>query len=458
MNFQSFVDAVAMPCCVIAVQCRSDYTCGDIRIACSNQLYKDIMGPACKDGMLYYNLVPQDNKFENFCFRSAIFGERMHAYVETRALSTWTDQTLIPLCGTDPEPDGSFIGYCQFIFEFTETAEADRMASVSVTTAETVIQATIELMGGVNFLEGLGKSLDAILQFSDAKACRIMLIDHEKQKAITLCERAAEDSHPKVPVGGNYISYELMNTWEKIIGDSNCLIVQNETDMKRIEEANPEWAASMRNAGVHNMVLIPLRRGRQVIGYLYAVNFDEEKVVEIKELIELMSFYLGSEIYNYVLMDRLDEISRVDALTGLGNRRAMVEKMKMMREGTPFGVINFDLNGLKVVNDTYGHEAGDALLIKATEALHKMFYEEDIFRTGGDEFIVLSDGITEESFNRKLTRLRLSMEKNDDVSFSMGGFWSDGSVDLNQAFRKADEAMYADKQAFYEKHPERRKR
>ena len=150
-------------------------------------------------------------------------------------------------------------------------------------------------------------------------------------------------------------------------------------------------------------------------------------------------------------------MSTTDPLTGLKNRTAMLRKMDALGD-VCFGVINLDLNGLKNVNDTQGHEAGDRLLIQAAEALQKVYYYDDIHRTGGDEFIVVMPGIARETFDRKLKRFLETMEKNDEVSFAVGSYWSDGSVDLNTAFRLADDAMYADKKAFYRKNPQKRQR
>lgn len=211
---------------------------------------------------------------------------------------------------------------------------------------------------------------------------------------------------------------------------------------------------------VESLVLIPLRRGKDVIGYLYTLNFDTAKVVEVKELMELMSLVLGAEIYNHLLLQKLETLSQVDTLTGLGNRRAMKKRMELVsrRENTPFGIVNIDLNGLKTVNDRDGHEAGDRLLIQAGEILRKVFYQEDLFRTGGDEFIVITDSISLDTFYKKLDRLRGDVMKNTDVSFAIGEYWSDGTTDIKTAFRIADERMYADKQAFYERNPALRRK
>ena len=175
---------------------------------------------------------------------------------------------------------------------------------------------------------------------------------------------------------------------------------------------------------------------------------------------ELMSFVLGSEIYTHILLHRLEELSMVDALTGLRNRRAMVDCMDQISSGKPesFGVINIDLNGLKTINDTGGHEAGDRILIQAGEILGKVFYQDDLFRTGGDEFVIIMRGIRKDVFDRKLERLHNDMEKNGDVSFAIGAFWSNGSVDIRTACRLADDRMYEDKKTFYEKNMHLRRR
>lgn len=455
MDFQPFVDSVAMPCCVLSVEKTREGTCGEIRIIAANQPYRDTMGPAYYDGMVYSELVPQDNKFEDYCFRSAILKQRMHAYVETKALHCWTDQTLIPLAS-----DREDMGYCQFIFEYTRQAEADRMSSVSINTAGTVISACIKLISAEDFSTSVGDTLDVILEKTGAKAARIMLMDHRSETAVVYCERMTDQIWSTQREQDEVITYDLIQTWEAMIGVSNGVIVKDEQDMKALEEKNPAWAKSMREHSVTSLALVPLRRGKDVVGYLYVVNFDVSKVVEVKELIELMSFFLGSEIYNHRLLEELEQLSQIDALTGLNNRRAMIQRMKTISESkccAPYGVINIDLNGLKEVNDKKGHDEGDRLLAQAGEVLKKIFHQEDLFRTGGDEFVIITTDIDRETFEKKILRLRRDAEKNG-ISLAVGGYWSDGTVELTPAMRYADENMYTDKQAFYRTHPHYRKR
>lgn len=455
MNYQDFVNTVSMPCCVLSVEQTTAGVCGEIRIIAANKAYKNTMGPGYYDGMLYYELVPQDNKFEDYCFRAAILKQRMHAYVETKALGFWTDQTLIPL-----ESDREDLGFCQFIFEFTQQAEADRMAAVSVTTAEAVIKASLTLLRAEDFQSSVRDVLRVIMEEADAMVGQIILIDHEHKQSIDFCRVISEDVKLLYDAGAESISYELLNSWEKMIGVSNAVIIQNEQDMEQIAAVNPAWAESMCVNHVKTLVLVPLYRAKDVIGYLYVLNFDTHKVVKVKELVELMSFVLGSEIYTHMLLRKLEELSQIDTLTGIQNRRAMQNRMRNLEKhkNTPFGVVNIDLNGLKDVNDREGHEVGDKLLIQAGELLREVFCQEDLFRTGGDEFLIITSGMDEETFLKKVKRLHEDAEMNAKVSFASGEYWSEGEKDIKDVFRCADERMYADKQDFYEKNPELRRK
>lgn len=450
MDFQQFADSVGMPCCVLSVEQTSEGGCGQIRIVCANAAYKEMMGPKFYDDMPYDELVPQDNKFEDFCYRAAIMGQRMHAYVETKALGTWTDQTLIPL--RSPRQG---IGYCQFIFEFTQTAEPERMASVSAGTSALVIKACLELMSANDFQDSVGAVLGDVLNASRAQACRIMLVDHNRREAINFCERTVPGVWTE-RTETDVISYELVQSWERMIGVSNALIVKDEHDFAQLEQENPCWAASMREIGVTSLVLIPLRRSAAVVGYLYVVNFDVSRVVEIKELLELLSYFLASEIANHLLLRRLDEMSHIDALTGLNNRNAMIRRVRELKDtpDAPVGIVNLDLNGLKTVNDKQGHDAGDRLLARAGELLCEVFDREDMFRTGGDEFIVIISGIGKKNFEDKVERLRTAAAEHGGVSFAAGACWTERADDLQNAFYTADERMYEDKTNYYKEHPE----
>ena len=252
-----------------------------------------------------------------------------------------------------------------------------------------------------------------------------------------------EETHP----------YEIAKTWAPLVENSNVLIVKNKHDMDQLREIDPLWVDDLEQYGIESIILVPLYQNKVAYGYLYIANYSTDKTIEVKEILELLSFFLASEISNRLLLERMENMSYKDALTGINNRNAMLKKMNDY-DGGCFGVLSIDVNGLKRANDFYGHDVGDKMLIQATEIMKKVFYEEDLFRTGGDEFIVIISNISEVVFYRKLEKFILASEKNMEVSFAIGSYWSDGSVLPPVALKMADDRMYADKREYYRQHPE----
>lgn len=453
MDYREFVDMVDSPCCVLSVEKAGEDAWGDIRIVCANAAYRKAMGPGYCDGMLYWELVPQNEKFESDAYQAAVKGRKIHVYVETKALDCWTDQTLVPLAGDDDKR-----GYCQFILAFTRHGEPSRMASISVGIAEEVIKACISLMGSNDLRASMEWVLNDILLVSEAETSRVMLLDDDRKTVSLFSECNKEGTKwPSFQGDEDRITYDVMKSWEDIIGASNELLIMGGRDMDELARLNPTWANGLREVGVKTLMLSPLRKYDKIFGYLYVANFNVAKHIEVKDFVELISFFLGSRIANHQLMTRLDRISHIDALTGLCNRRAMINRLRALdlaKERKPYGVVNLDLNGLKAVNDKDGHDAGDRLLIQAGKMLKKIFCEEDLFRTGGDEFIVVMSDVSRQAFLAKVESLRLDMCKQDTVSFAIGEFWNDGSMDMTDAFKHADAIMYEDKKEYYLRHPE----
>lgn len=447
-KLQLLLDQLTTPSAILSVAREPDGCCGEIRIVRANQPYRALSGPAYYENMLYQDLVPRDLKFEDYCFRSAFEGVKLRTYVKVSGLDFWTDESFLPL-----EPADESLGYCLFTLQATVNAEPDRLASVSMDNAETVIKSCITLVSAQDFHTGVQSVLTDLRAISEAGGCRILLIDHAKRRITNYCDSVREGETGGLPAGGT-LPYELVASWEKLLGTSNAVILRSERDKKQLRLRNPLWAESLADAGIDSLVLLPLYHEKAVLGYLYITNFNVDKVTEIKELVELMAFFLGAELSNRFLLDRLEELSHTDALTGAGNRAAVSKRLPGL-SGCSFGILNLDLNGLKTVNDSEGHAAGDRLLLRAAAILRESFPAEDIFRVGGDEFLVISTALSREEFEEKTAALRQSGETGP-VRFALGACWSDGSMNPRLAIREADRQMYRSKHAYYERHPELR--
>lgn len=147
--------------------------------------------------------------------------------------------------------------------------------------------------------------------------------------------------------------------------------------------------------------------------------------------------------------DWLKTISRIDELTGARNRNAYEERIKELEEeDTSVGVIAADLNGLKEMNDRYGHAKGDQLIRNAAAYLCTFTRNDLPYRTGGDEFVLLLAHISCHDLEEIVTEIR----NDNDLSISCGSAYTDHSSLLQETIKKADADMYEDKKRYYENH------
>lgn len=173
-----------------------------------------------------------------------------------------------------------------------------------------------------------------------------------------------------------------------------------------------------------------------------------------------------------VAVNRVHHQSNIDSLTGFGNKKAyqiavsqLEERIKENR--ADFALAILDLNGLKAINDTYGHESGDQALANAGRILKKVFKNARLYRFGGDEFIAIETNSTMEEMRQRLGVLDLELEETNrkerpykvPLSLAKGAavFVPGADTDYAKVFERADQAMYDDKKAYYEKHGDRRR-
>ena len=128
--------------------------------------------------------------------------------------------------------------------------------------------------------------------------------------------------------------------------------------------------------------------------------------------------------------------------------------MNSLRDGDAYITDFSDINGLKRVNDNEGHTAGDLLLKNGAMLLQNIFVGDEIYRAGGDEFMVLMTFTTEETIVERITKAKKLSRHYGNVSFAFGYSFQSVVTDITEALKTADERMYADKEQYYKEHPE----
>ena len=172
-------------------------------------------------------------------------------------------------------------------------------------------------------------------------------------------------------------------------------------------------------------------------------------------LIVLIQAILLQNIKNRKSIAREKELKKwhslamTDELTKLNNRMAYNRKVWELERNQKktHGLMLFDIDDFKKINDTYGHLTGDKMLRMVAIMLEDLFWESSFFvyRIGGDEFEVLGESITEQEMIDKLLVLRQQEQIHGRLRLSKGYAMVEKNISFQDAFFQADEMLYADK-------------
>lgn len=141
-----------------------------------------------------------------------------------------------------------------------------------------------------------------------------------------------------------------------------------------------------------------------------------------------------------------------DKLTGLLNRNDYLKCLQKIDEESlsSLGVVSADINGLKQLNQKYGHEAGDKMILFIADIFKNHFSDAHIYRLTGDEFLVLYEDITYEAFIESVTKVKQEINANYPESIAIGYTWSDKDIHIEKLVAHADEFMLLAKHKYYQ--------
>ena len=211
------------------------------------------------------------------------------------------------------------------------------------------------------------------------------------------------------------------------------------------------------------ILIVPLHVLNETVGY-FAVSYAVDMIEfhQMQNFVNTLSSELAAvrvRLEQKTMVETFKDRSIRDALTNILNRRGFFEKLRKsygesMESGRKLALVSLDMDGLKHINDTYGHNEGDVAIRFTAEALTKVCGEEFFCaRTGGDEF--MAAGIVDEelanSFGKKLAQEFYEYNAKSKhpyrVGFSMGMIYElvDKGFPVAEYIRMADERMYVQK-------------
>ena len=246
------------------------------------------------------------------------------------------------------------------------------------------------------------------------------------------------------------LDLSLISDWVPFFEKNDCIIID---DVEQLQKTNPAAYATLHAQEITSLIAAPIFLDNKLAGYIGIDNYDSEKIKNSSYLLLSMSIFLSYAIRHRNHVDMLHRLSYHDLLTNALNRNAFMDVLSQFRPGqyASAGIIYIDINGMKEINDFYGHHQGDKILITTVAKVFNLFKPDELFRIGGDEFVIITYDLTETDFYEKFNLLRNIFCEKTNLPFSIatGSCWVKSPSDLNSLLQQADSAMYTDKKKFY---------
>lgn len=215
-----------------------------------------------------------------------------------------------------------------------------------------------------------------------------------------------------------------------------------------------------RQIGINSMIVIPLIYDNEAVGVLKVLSakadhFSDEDI----KILELMSGLIAAEMFNAMKNEKSELFYKAthDSLTGISNRSLFYDRLRQklsraLRKYEEFGIISLDMDGLKEINDNYGHRAGDAAIKEIAFRIRNTLGELDtVSRLGEDEFgIIVANVVNRNDIISLIHKIDCEITKpfefenlKIDLRASIGyAHFKEDGIELEVLIEKADKLMY----------------
>ena len=325
------------------------------------------------------------------------------------------------------------------IYSIRKLTESKKETEKQLHISDTLLQCATALSINQDKDQAISRLLQIIMEYFKADRIGIFLYDPVRKFYLNKYGYAGTNMQSGI---GDILEFpdRLLSKIEKVFETSQvCYISDIESDI----ELDKIWKARE----THSVLAVPLKKNGQSIGFVCVENARAR--VEDVTVLSTIPFFVVNSLIAKEQQEQLQFMSYWDSLTSMYNRNKymqVIEKYQSQKLNK-VGVIYLDLNGLKVINDRDGHEAGDKLICKAAQIICEVC-PENAYRIGGDEFVVIEPEQRQEEFKRKVTALQEKVRQ-EKISVSIGSAWEEHCQDINHLLKEADRFMYEEKQKYY---------
>ncbi len=345
-------------------------------------------------------------------------------------------------------------GLVGVVVDITDRKKSEKRINRLLKIKEAMVQISYSVME-INNIETLFNLIveKAVESIEDADIGTILVLDENKNLKI-----AAQKGYEDKEVEKFRISLKRSFVWRETNGNLDKTVIVNDIDKME----NVTLLKTKEGFTIKSVMSAPIIIEGALYGFVNMDSkhnhvFDEEDL----EIMEYMRNQIEIAINKHKLYEETIHLSRYDELTKVYNRRYFeemlsthIDKAKKYKE--TFSLVVFDLDGLKGVNDAYGHLAGDELIKVFIKTLRRSIRGSDVIaRYGGDEFIGIFLETDSDILSKKFEHLIVDLEKNPiqleknsvvcSFSYGVANFPKDG-IQYKELMKIADKRMYKNKE------------
>ena len=332
----------------------------------------------------------------------------------------------------------------EIAFDMTENEKEKQQLQNMLDAQNMIVRCVHHLYENQDVTSSIHAVLQAVGKFFTADCTYLISIDNQmpfaNQEWCDAHIASRKQDFAKLPQA-------VIHHWLSAFSEKGSVII---SDLAEINKLSEEEYQILQNHNIQRMVAVPLESNHQIIAVLGVDNPAKDMMQNITSMLQTLCYFIMLTIKRDQAEKKLAHLSYHDELTSFYNRNRYIEDVKHIAHShQSVGVVYLDINGLKDINDKYGHARGDELIIEAALHMRRVFPQADIYRIGGDEFVIISTNLSQDVFQRQVRELRGSIKDQEMLKFALGSRWSPQADGINDFIAEADACMYEDKRVFY---------
>lgn len=324
----------------------------------------------------------------------------------------------------------------------------DKSVSTPEEEQEILLSCIRQLNSNAKFENVMNHVLSSILRFYSGTRAYVFEFNWKQGTTSNTHEACAPFVTPEIDNLQN-VPISAVDTWIRAFEHGEDCFILEDVDSLQHNPLRQEEYITLTAQGIQSLIAVPLRYNNQLHGFL-GVD-DPARNQGNSEFLINLTYFICNEMVKRLLNEELRKLSFSDYLTQFGNRNAYNAYLQQLadRHLLNTGILFADLNSLKYMNDTFGHEYGDQLICHMANVLRKHFSDHQIFRISGDEFVIICEHCTQGQFMTTVAQLRSDLTGKSEELASVGALWQREIFDLNKAVYQAEQLMYQNKQQYH---------